>query len=82
MSFFFFGWFSRKMDQNRKIWANAGVLRSGEETPRNGEGSPHSQRGREERLARSRVRQLRRSEATVQSMKNVAFWFCFVISLL
>ena len=32
------GWIFGKMDQKRKIWAIAGVLRSDEETPRSGEG--------------------------------------------
>ena len=31
-------WIYGKMDKKRKIWAIAGVLRSGEETPRSGEG--------------------------------------------
>ena len=37
----FFGWIFGKMDQKRKIRAIAGVLRSDEETPHSGEGSPH-----------------------------------------
>ena len=41
---FVFDWNSRKMDQKRKIQAIVGGLRSGEETPRSGEG-PHSGEG-------------------------------------
>ena len=37
---FVFGWIYGIMDQKRKIWAIAGVIRRGKETPRSGEGSP------------------------------------------
>ena len=85
------------MDQKRKIWAITGVLRSGEETPRSGEGpcsSEGSPRNNEvERegwpglgFAASKLTSLQRSSASPRRSHysqhgNVVLLFRFVFPL-
>ena len=76
--FGFLSWIYGKMDQKRKIWAIAGVLRSGEETPRSGEGTPH--RGEAEREVGQASSSSRLSHCSQH--RNVVFLFRFVFSLL